>query len=294
MLKVAVAQVGSVLFDTASTLQRVERLCEEAASGGVRLIVFPEALLGGYPKGLDFGTVVGSRSDVGKEMFSRYFKAAVAYPGAETEIVAEWARRLGLHIVIAVVERVGGTLYCSSLLFSPEGGLVAKHRKLMPTGSERLIWGMGDGSTMQVVETEIGRIGMAICWENYMPLYRQHLYEQGVQLWCAPTVDAREMWQTSMRHIAYEGRCFVLSACQRLTKEDWPGDLREAGGVIDGRSLIVSPQGGVVAGPMEATGLLVAEIDMDEIARGKFDLDVAGHYNRPDVFGFGVRRRQEE
>jgi nitrilase len=294
MLKVAVAQVGSVLFNTASTLQRVERLCEEAASVGVRLIVYPEALLGGYPKGLDFGAVVGSRSDAGREMFARYFKAAVLCLGAETEMLAEWARRFGLHIVIGVVERDGGTLYCSSLLFSPEGGLVAKHRKLMPTGSERLIWGLGDGSTMQVVETEIGRIGMAICWENYMPLYRQHLYEQGVQLWCAPTVDAREMWQTSMRHIAYEGRCFVLSACQRLTKEDWPVDLREAGGVIDGRSLIVSPQGRVVAGPMEEMGLLVAEIDMDEIARGKFDLDVAGHYNRPDVFDFGVRRRQEE
>jgi nitrilase len=256
-------------------------------------MVFPEALLGGYPKGLDFGAVVGSRSDAGREMFARYFKGAIVCPGAETEILAEWARRLGLHIVIGVVERDGGTLYCSSLLFSPEGGLVAMHRKLMPTGSERLIWGMGDGSTMQVVETEIGRIGMAICWENYMPLYRQYLYEQGVQLWCAPTVDAREMWQTSMRHIAYEGRCFVLSACQRLTKDDWPVDLREAGGVIEGRSLIVSPQGGVVAGPMEETGLLVAEIDMDEIARGKFDLDVAGHYNRSDVFGFGVRRRQE-
>ena len=294
MLKVAVAQVGSVLFDTASTLQRVERLCEEAASGGVRLIVFPEALLGGYPKGLDFVAVVGSRSDAGREMFSRYFKAAVVCPEAETEMLAEWARRWGLHIVIGVVERDGGTLYCSSLLFSPEGGLVAKHRKLMPTGSERLIWGLGDGSTMRVVETEIGRIGMAICWENYMPLYRQHLYEQGVQLWCAPTVDAREMWQTSMRHIAYEGRCFVLSACQRLTKDDWPEDLRGVGGVIEGRSLIVSPFGDVLAGPMEAMALLVAEIDMDEIARGKFDLDVAGHYNRPDVFGFSVRRRQGE
>ena len=294
MLKVAVAQVGSVLFDTASTLQRVERFCEEAASGGVQLIVFPEALLGGYPKGLDFGAVVGSRSDAGREMFARYFKAAVVCPGAETEMLAESARRLGLHIVIGVVERDGGTLYCTSLLFSPEGGLVAKHRKLMPTGSERLIWGLGDGSTMRVVETGIGRIGMAICWENYMPLYRQHLYEQGVQLWCAPTVDAREMWQTSMRHIAYEGRCFVLSACQRLTKDDWPEDLREVGGMIEGRSLIVSPQGRVVAGPMEATGLLVAEIDMDEIAQGKFDLDVAGHYNRPDVFGFSVKRCQGE
>ena len=290
MLKVAVAQVGSVLFDTASTLFRVERLCDEAASAGARLVVFPEALLGGYPKGLDFGTVVGSRSEAGREMFARYFKGAVNCPGVETEMLAEWARRLALHIVIGVVERDGGTLYCTSLLFSPEGGLIGKHRKLMPTAMERLIWGMGDGSTMQVVETEIGRIGMAICWENYMPLYRQHLYEQGVQLWCAPTVDAREMWQTSMRHIAYEGRCFVLSACQRLVKEDWQEDLRGVGGDIEGRSLIISPFGDVLAGLTEETGLAVAEIDLDEIAKGKFDLDVAGHYNRPDVFGFGVRQ----
>jgi nitrilase len=289
MLKVAVAQVGSVLFDTASTLLRVEKLCEEAASAGARLVVFPEALLGGYPKGLDFGTVVGSRTEAGREMFARYFKGAVDCPGFETEMLAEWAQRLALHIVIGVVERDGGTLYCTSLLFSPEG-LVAKHRKLMPTAMERLIWGMGDGSTMQVVETEIGRVGMAICWENYMPLYRQHLYEQGVQMWCAPTVDTREMWRTSMRHIAYEGRCFVLSACQRVVKEDWQEDLRGVGGVIEGRSVIVSPFGDVLAEPMETTGLAVAEIDFDEIARGKFDLDVAGHYNRPDVFGFGVRR----
>jgi len=278
----------------ASTLQRVERLCQQAASEGVRLIVFPEALLGGYPKGLDFGAVVGSRSEAGKAMFLRYFKGAVTCPGGETEMLAEWARRLGLHIVIGVIERDGGTLYCTSLLFSPDGGLVGKHRKLMPTAMERLIWGMGDSSTMKVVETEIGRIGMAICWENYMPLYRQHLYEQGVQLWCAPTVDVREMWRTSMRHIAYEGRCFVLSACQRTVKEDWPEDLQGLGVPIEGQSLIVSPYGDVLAGPMEETGLAVAEIDMDEIARGKFDLDVAGHYNRTDVFGFGVQRCEKE
>ena len=290
MLKVAVAQVGSVLFDITSTLQRVERLCEQTASEAVRLIVFPEALLGGYPKGLDFGAVVGSRSEAGKAMFLRYFKGAVTCPGVETEMLAEWARRLGLHIVIGVIERDGGTLYCTSLLFSPDGGLVGKHRKLMPTAMERLIWGMGDSSTMKVVETEIGRIGMAICWENYMPLYRQHLYEQGVQLWCAPTVDVREMWRTSMRHIAYEGRCFVLSACQRTVKEDWPKDLRAVGVPIEGQSLIVSPYGDVLAGPMEETGLAVAEIDLDEIARGKFDLDVAGHYNRRDVFGFRVKK----
>jgi nitrilase len=158
----------------------------------------------------------------------------------------------------------------------------------MPTGSERLLWGMGDGSTMQVAETSIGRIGMAICWENYMPMYRQHLYNQGVQLWCAPTVDAREIWQSTMRHIAYEGRCFVLSACQWLTREDWPEALRSVGGTIEGASVVVSPQGTVLAGPQAGEGLLVTEIDLDEIARGKFDLDVAGHYSRPDVFSLRV------
>jgi nitrilase len=286
MIRAAVSQVGSVLFDTPSTLQRVETRCREAAAAGVQLLVFPEALLGGYPKGMTFGATVGNRTDEGREHYRRYSLAAVRCPGPETEILASWANELGLHIVIGVVERDGGTLYCSSLLISPEGGLIAKHRKLIPTGSERLIWGMGDGSTMQAVDTELGRIGMAICWENYMPLYRQHLYNQGVQLWCAPTVDAREIWQSSMRHIAYEGRCFVLSSCQFLVKADWQEDLRDAGGEIDGRSLIVSPRGEIISGPAEGEGLLIADLDLDEIQRGKFDLDVAGHYNRPDIFTF--------
>ena len=288
-MKVAVAQVGSVLFNTASTLLRVERLCHDAVAGGAQLIVFPEALLGGYPKGLTFGATVGHRTEAGRDLFLRYSSAAILCPGAETESLAALARELNLHLVIGVVEREGGTLYCSSLLFSP-AGLLAKHRKLMPTASERLIWGQGDGSTIQVTETEIGRIGMAICWENYMPLYRQHLYQQGVELWCAPTVDAREMWQTSMRHIAYEGRCFVLSACQHLTKDDWEPDLQEVGGIIEGRSVIVSPKGDVIGGPLAGEGLGFAEIGLDEIQRGKFDLDVAGHYNRPDVFSFHTRQ----
>ncbi|MCU1324552.1 MAG: putative amidohydrolase [Acidobacteriaceae bacterium] len=288
-MKVAIVQAGSVMFDTPATMLRVEGYCREAALAGARLLVFPEAMIGGYPKGLGFGAVVGNRSDAGREMFLRYTKAAIVCPGVETEMLAEWAKELKLHIVIGVVERAGGTLYCSGLVFSPEGGMILKHRKLMPTGSERLIWGQGDGSTMQVVETEIGRIGVAICWENYMPMYRQHLYDQRVQLWCAPTVDAREMWATSMRHIAYEGRCFVLSACQFLAKEDWPQDLRESGGVIDGRSVIVSPMGEVVAASSEGAGITYAEIDLDDITRGKFDLDVAGHYARRDVFGLAVR-----
>lgn len=293
-MKVSVAQVGSVLFDTPATLNRVERLCGVAAAGGAALVVFPEALLGGYPKALTFGATVGNRTEEGRELFLRYSNAAILCPGPETELLANRAKELNLHIVIGVIERAGGTLYCSSLLFSPNDGLLFKHRKLVPTASERLIWGQGDGSTMQVVQTEIGCLGMAICWENYMPLYRQHLYEQGVQLWCAPTVDAREMWQTSMRHIAYEGRCFVLSACQVLTKEDWPEDLREAGGTIDGRSMVISPKGEVLTQPLTGEGALFAEIDLDDIQRGKFDLDVAGHYNRLDVFSLRVRDGSEE
>jgi nitrilase len=296
-MRVAVAQTGSVLFDTAATLKRVESFCREAAAANAQLLAFPEALLGGYPKGLSFGATVGNRTDEGRELFLRYAQSAIACPGAETEMLAGWARELDLHIVIGVVERDGGTLYCSGLLFTPDKGPIYKRRKLMPTASERLIWGQGDGSTVQVVDTEIGRIGIAICWENYMPLYRQHLYRQGVQLWCAPTVDAREMWRTSMRHIAYEGRCFVLSACQSLSESDWPEDLRGSAGTIDGRSLIVSPRGEVVAGPMAGPGLLTAEIDLDDILRGKFDLDVAGHYNRPDVFALQVHepsRRSNE
>jgi nitrilase len=139
---------------------------------------------------------------------------------------------------------------------------------------------------MQVVETELGRIGIAICWENYMPLYRQHLYNQGVQIWCAPTVDAREIWQSTMRHIAYEGRCFVLSPCQFLTKADWP---EREGGEIDGRSVIVAPTGEIVAGPLKGEGILLADIDLNEITKGKFDLDVAGHYNRPDIFSLRIK-----
>jgi nitrilase len=290
MMRVAVAQVGSALFNTEATLQRVERMCRQASAAGARLLLLPEALVGGYPKGLTFGATVGNRTDEGRNLFLRYWNSTILCPGAETEMLASWAKELDLHIVIGVIERGGSTLYCTSLVFSPSAGLIAKHRKLMPTAMERLLWGLGDGSTMEAVDTEIGRIGVAICWENYMPLYRQHLYDQGVQIWCAPTVDLREMWQASMRHIAYEGRCFVLSACQTLTKADWPDDLREVGGEIDGRSLIVSPQGQIIAGPLAQEGLLTAEIDLDDIARGKFDLDVAGHYNRPDIFTLHVRK----
>ncbi len=293
-IKVAAAQIGSILFDTPATLAKVERTCREAAAAGVQLVVFPEALLGGYPKGADFGCKVGSRSAPGRDLFRRYWDSAVACPGPETAQLAALSEDLGLHLVVGIIERDISTLYCTTLLFVPGSGLVAKHRKLMPTASERLIWGFGDGSTMPVVDTALGRLGSAICWEHYMPMFRQYLYAKGVQIWCASTVDEREMWRVSMRHIAYEGRCFVISACQFFTRTDCPHDfdIQTSGQdpvLIHGGSMIVSPSGDVLAGPLEGReGLVTAEIDLNDIARGKFDLDVAGHYARPDVFSLKV------
>ena len=271
--RAAVVQAGSVLFDSGATLAKAERLIAEAAVGGARLVVFPEAFIGGYPKGEDFGARVGSRTPEGRKLFRRYFEDAIDVPGPATERLGEAARAHAIWLVIGVIERGGGTLYCTVLFFSPDGALAGKHRKLMPTAMERLIWGFGDGSTLPVIETRFGRIGAVICWENYMPLLRAAMYAKGIQLYCAPTVDDRDVWPLTMRHIALEGRCFVLSACQFV------------GGKIGGGSMIAGPLGKVLAGPnYDGECILTADIDVGETAEGKFDLDVAGHYARPDVF----------
>jgi nitrilase len=281
-IPVAVVQAGSVLYDLEASVAKAERLMAEAA--GARLVVFPEAFLGGYPKGQDFGARVGSRSPEGRKLFRRYFESAVDVPGPATERIGEEARAIGAWVVMGVVERDGGTLYCTALFFAPDGTLAGKHRKLMPTAMERLIWGFGDGSTLTALETGFGKVGAAICWENYMPLLRAAMYRKGVAFYCAPTVDDRETWPGTMRHIAIEGRCFVLSACQYSRPDGAPEAEHIRGG-----SLIVSPMGKVLAGPFDGgEGVLRAEVDPGEIAEGKFDLDTAGHYARPDVFRLEV------
>jgi len=283
-IRVAVVQAGSILFDPGQTLAKAEQLIADAAGRGARLMVFPEAFIGGYPKGSDFGARVGSRTPEGRKQFRRYFESAIDVPGPATARLGEAARAHNAWLVIGIIERSGGTLYCTVLFFAPDGSLAGKHRKLMPTAMERLIWGFGDGSTMPVIETGFGKIGAVICWENYMPLLRAAMYAKGVQLYCAPTVDDRESWPGSMRHIALEGRCFVLSACQYVRPEgaaesEW----------IRGGSVIVSPLGKVLAGPCyEGECILTAGIDPGETVEGKFDLDVAGHYARPDVFRLEV------
>ncbi|MBI3679233.1 MAG: nitrilase [Acidobacteria bacterium] len=274
--RAAVVQAGSVLFDTPATLDKLERFTEEAGSQGAQLVVFPEAFIGGYPKGMNFGAVVGHRTVEGRKEFGRYFQSAIAVPGAGTERMGEAARRHGVWLVAGVIERDGGTLYCTVLFFSPHGVLEGKHRKVMPTAMERLVWGYGDGSTLAVIETPLGRLGAVICWENYMPAMRMAMYAKGIELYCAPTVDDRDTWALSMRHIAFEGRCFVLSAVQHTDK-------------IRGGSIIVNPQGVPLAGPVYGEEeILMAELDLDEIAEGKYDLDVTGHYARPDIFQIRV------
>ena len=280
MVRVSVVQAGSVLFDSEQSLAKAEALIAEAAASGARLVVFPEAFVSGYPKGEDFGARVGARTPEGRKLFRRYWESAIDVPGPATARLGEAAKAHGLWLVIGVIERDRGTLYCTALFFAPDGSLAGKHRKLMPTGMERLIWGFGDGSTLPVLDTGFGRIGAVICWENYMPLLRAAMYAKGIQLYCAPTVDDRETWAVSMRHIALEGRCFVLSACQYTQAGAMP---------IKGGSLIVGPLGKVLAGPcFDGECILTAEIDPGEIAEGKFDLDVVGHYARPDVFRLEV------
>lgn len=297
MQTVAVAQAGSVLGDNARTLEKLERLCAESAAKGASLIVFPEAFVGGYPKGMTFGAALGIRTNEGRKLFRDYADCAIDVPGPVTESIGRIAKMHSLYIVVGVIERDGGTLYCTAIYLDPGGNLLGKHRKLMPTAIERLIWGFGDGSTLGAFDSPVGKFGALICWENYMPLARVAMYQQNVQLYCAPTVDDREVWVPTMRHIAREGRCFVLSSCQFLRQEDYPREwLSTTENLPDvpirGGSCIVGPMGDILVGPLYGEeGVLLAEVDLAKLTEAKFDFDVVGHYARPDVFEFAIRDR---
>lgn len=297
-IRAAVVQAAPVGFDRDRSIDRVRVLAAEAAASGAKLIVFPEAFVPAYPRGLDFGARVGRRTAAGRDWFRRYWQAAVDVPGPAASALGEAARLADAFLVVGVVEREGGTLYCSVLFYGPDGHLLGKHRKLMPTAAERLIWGFGDGSTIPVIETPIGRLGAAICWENYMPLLRMHLYAQGVQLYCAPTADDRDSWLPTIRHVALEGRCFVLSCNQYATRADYPEDYPIEGPddpeavLCRGGSCIVDPLGRVLAGPdFDGPCILAADLDLGMIPRAKYDFDVVGHYARPDVFRLLVDTR---
>ncbi|HKV60425.1 MAG TPA: nitrilase-related carbon-nitrogen hydrolase [Candidatus Acidoferrum sp.] len=301
IVKVAVVQAAPVAFDRERTLDKVHALADQAAGMGSQLVLFPEAFVSAYPRGLDFGAVVGGRTEEGREDFRRYWESSVDIPGPAVDELAQAARRNKIYLVIGIVERDRGTLYCSVLFFAPDGALLGKHRKVMPTGSERLVWGFGDGSTMPVFETPLGRLGAVICWENYLPLMRAAMYAKGIEIYCAPTADQRDSWIASMRHIAVEGRCFVLSCNQFNRRRDFPSEYRSVFGqdpdaiVCRGGSCIVDPFGNFLAGPnMEGEAILTAEIDRAQIVRGKYDLDVVGHYARPDIFQLHVDEQPKQ
>jgi nitrilase len=298
VVRVAVVQAAPVLFDTPRSLQKLADLSADAALQRAELVVFPEAFVGGYPKGHDFGVSVGIRSPEGREEFRRYFERAIEVPGPATEFLGSVARDHGVHLVVGVIERDGGTLYCTALIFSLDGSLLGKHRKLMPTAMERIVWGSGDGSTLPVVPTKLGKVGAVICWENYMPLLRTAMYAKGVELYCAVTVDDRDTWVPTVRHIALEGRCFVLSACQFLKRSDLPAGYptdrlsAEQDVLIRGGSCVVGPLGQLLAEPVYGEEcVLTADLNPGDLARAKFDFDVVGHYARPDVFRLHVNEQ---
>ena len=292
----AVAQTATVMFDTAATVAKAETLMAEAAARGAQVLVFPEAFIGGYPKGADFHIFIGARTPEGRQDFLKYYEAAVALDGPEIAQLAQAAGAHKLYVCVGIIEREGGTLYCTAVYLGPEGTVLGHHRKLMPTALERLVWGYGDGSTLKAVDTPFGKLGAVICWENYMPALRMAMYQQRVALYCAPTADDRDSWISTMQHIAMEGRCFVLSSCQHLRRAQFPMEamhnrLPDAPETLlmRGGSCIISPAGKVLAGPVYGEDvLLTAEIDLDDIPRAQMDFDPVGHYARPDVFQLAV------
>lgn len=309
----AAVQTGAALFDTPRTLQKLEDLAADAAKAldslgdddAARVIVFPEAFVGGYPKGHDFGARVGSRTPEGRDWFARYWEAAIDLPSPEFARIQAAAEAARATLVVGVIERASlaegrGTLYCTAVIVGPDGALLGRRRKVMPTVMERIIWGYGDGSTLDVAATPAGRVGAVICWENYMPLMRAAMYAQGVEIYAAPTVDDRDSWATTMRTIAMEGRCFVVSAVQHLRRADAPADYatNESDAaetvLIRGGSTIVSPLGAVLAAPVyEQDAILTAALDPREIAKGKYEFDVVGHYARPDLFQLSVNTARQ-
>lgn len=293
---VAVVQAASVCFDLQGSLDKLESLAQEAAGNGARLALFPEAFLSGYPSSLDWGGQSAAiREDIAAADYERYWRSAIELDSKGHSRLSEIAREAGLHLVIGVIEREQGSLYCTSAMIGADGRYLGKHRKIMPTVAERLIWAQGDGSTLEVVDTALGKLGSVICWENYMPLLRMHMYQQGIQLYCAPTADDEPTWTATMQHIAMEGRCYVLSANQFTRRRDFPSDYGNFPSddpdfiISHGGSCIVDPFGTVLAGPdRDGETILYAEVDLSKIVRGKFYSDVVGHYSRPDLLNMTV------
>jgi nitrilase len=291
---IAAVQASPVFLDREATIDKVGRLAKEAAANDAHLVVFPEAFVPTYP---DWVWRTTPWAD--GEWYRRFADQSVDVPGPACDALGAIAHDNAVYLAIGVNERDGGTIYNTLLYFGPDGALAAKHRKLMPTGGERLVWGQGDGSTLAVIDTDFGRLGGLICWENYMPLARAAMYEQGIDVYLAPTWDNSDVWVASMRHIAKEGRMYVVGVNSCIRGSDVPGDIPGRddlyGGSDDwasrGNTVIVDPYGEILAGPItEHEGILYAQVDAETVRQSRRQFDVTGHYARPDVFRLDVRR----
>jgi nitrilase len=300
-IKVGVIQATPALFDIEKTVEIVISWIERGAKEGCELLLFPESFIPCYPRGLRFDAVVGRRTDKSRDQWLDYWNNSIETSSAYIQQISKAIKKANLFVALGVTEKesVGGSLHCALLYFDNHGNLIGKHRKLKPTGLERYIWAESDGSTLVSFDTEIGKIGGLICWENYMPLARMSMYQQGIEIYLAPTADSRVSWQNTMQHIALEGRCFVLAANQFVKKSDYPerylADLTDEPDIMSsGGSVIISPMGDILAGPLwNKEGLLVADLDFSILAKSKLDFDVVGHYSRKDVFNFSVANQPD-
>jgi nitrilase len=298
---IAVVQKPPVLLDLSATIEKVLESLEEAAAKGSKLVVFPEAYLPGYPTWI-WRLRPGADMALTNEIHARLRANAVDVEGGALAPLCKAAARHGLTIVCGMHEvdkrYSGSTLFNTVVAIGPDGAILNRHRKLMPTNPERMVWGQGDASGLKVVDTPAGRLGCLICWESYMPLARYALYAQNIEVYIAPTWDCGESWLASMRHIAKEGGCWVVGLGTALQGKDVPADFpgrdelfKPDDWLCDGDAVVVEPFGRVLTGPLHREkSVLYAEIDPEKAARARRSLDVAGHYARPDVFRLEVRR----
>ena len=305
-VRVAAIQAAPAVLDCPASLDRAERLIAGAAARGARLVAFGESWIAGYPAWLDLCPGAASWDDPGaKRVYGRLYRNSLVVPGPETERLGACARQHGVVLVIGAHERTDsgpghGTLYNTQLIFGPDGALLGRHRKLVPTHAERLVWGPGEGGGLEAVETPAGRVGTLICWEHWMPLARQAMHESAEQIHVAAWPTVSDMYQVASRHYAFEGRCFVLAVGQLIAARDLPADLdlpgelkaRPESLVVNGGTCIFGPDGALLAGPVfDREETLLIDLPLHRIAEESMALDVTGHYNRPDLFEFRVRGR---
>ena len=298
--RVAVVQAEPKLFDRSAGLEQTLELTRSAAEQNPDVIVFPELFIPGYPFGMNFGFGVGRREEAGRADWKRYYDASLLVPSPETEALAAAAREAGAYLSVGVSERVpeSGTLYNTNLIFSPEGALVSHHRKLKPTGSERLVWGDAQSHYFPVAETPWGPMGSLICWESYMPLARVALYEKGVTLYISPNTNDNPEWHDTIRHIAIEGKCYFINCDMLITRAGYPTNLktydrdvaRLPEQICRGGSCIVDPFGHYVTEPVwDEEAIIVADLDMTRPSAARMEFDPCGHYARPDVLQLTVQ-----